>query len=83
MDREIRLLRLKELKAALEDIDKRLHAMDDLLVDDVPDDVLKKCFVEVKQILAEREPLFNEIRCLLMMEDDDDIGINGGRGMVN
>lgn len=53
MDREIRLLRLKELKAALEDIGNRLNALD--LSPDCSDEDVKKCFEEVGRILEERE----------------------------
>ena len=78
MDREIRLLRLKELKAALEDIGNRLNALD--LSPDCSDEDVKKCFEEVGRILEERETVINEIRSMLRLKDDDDMGT---RGMVN
>ena len=78
MDREIRLLRLKELKAQLEDLGNRLNALD--LSPDCSDEDVKKCFKEVGRILEERETVINEIRSMLMLGDDDDMGT---RGMVN
>lgn len=78
MDREIRLLRLKELKAQLEDLGNRLNALD--LSPDCSDEDVKKCFEEVGRILDERETVINEIRSMLMLGDDDDMGT---RGMVN
>jgi len=78
MDREIRLLRLKELKAQLEDLGNRLNALD--LSPDCSDEDVKKCFEEVGRILEERETVINEIRSMLMLRDDDDMGT---RGMVN
>ncbi len=78
MDREIRLLRLKELKAQLEDLGNRLNALD--LSPDCSDEDVKKCFEEVGRILEERETVINEIRSMLMLGDDDDMGT---RGMVN
>ena len=78
MDREIRLLRLKELKAQLEDLGNRLNALD--LSPDCSDEDVKKCFEEVGRIIEERETVINEIRSMLMLGDDDDMGT---RGMVN
>ena len=78
MDREIRLLRLKELKAQLEDLGNRLNALD--LSPDCSDEDVKKCVEEVGRILDERETVINEIRSMLMLGDDDDMGT---RGMVN
>ena len=74
----IRLLRLKELKAQLEDLGNRLNALD--LSPDCSDEDVKKCFEEVGRILDERETVINEIRSMLMLGDDDDMGT---RGMVN
>lgn len=78
MDKEIRLIRLKELKAQLEDLGNRLNALD--LSPDCSDEDVKKCFKEVGRILEERETVINEIRSMLMLGDDDDMGT---RGMVN
>ena len=70
--------RLKELKAQLEDLGNRLNALD--LSPDCSDEDVKKCFKEVGRILEERETVINEIRSMLMLGDDDDMGT---RGMVN
>ena len=78
MDKEILLIRLKELKAQLEDLGNRLNALD--LSPDCSDEDVKKCFKEVGRILEERETVINEIRSMLMLGDDDDMGT---RGMVN
>ena len=78
MDKEIRLIRLKELKAQLEDLGNRLNALD--LSPDCSDEDVKKCFKEVGRILEERETVINEIRSMLMLGDDDDMGT---KGMVN
>ena len=62
----------------MEDLGNRLNALD--LSPDCSDEDVKKCFEEVGRILDERETVINEIRSMLMLGDDDDMGT---RGMVN
>ena len=67
MDDKLIIQRLKELKAQIADIDRRMAAIDELLDNDPSDETVKNCIQEVAKILDEREPILNEARQWLMI----------------
>jgi DNA repair exonuclease SbcCD ATPase subunit len=67
MDDKLIIQRLKELKAQIADIDRRMAAIDELLDNDPSDETVKNCIQEVAKILDEREPILNEARQWLML----------------
>ena len=66
MDDKLIIQRLKELKAQIADIDRRMASIDELLDND-PSDETVNCIQEVAKILDEREPILNEARQWLML----------------
>lgn len=60
MDDKLIIQRLKELKAQIADIDRRMASIDELLDNDPSDETVKNCIQEVSKILEEREPILNE-----------------------
>lgn len=67
MDDKLIIQRLKELKAQIADIDRRMTSIDELLDNDPSDETVKNCIQEVAKILDEREPILNEARQWLMI----------------
>ena len=67
MDDKLIIQRLKELKAQIADIDKRMASIDELLDNDPSDETVRNCIQEVAKILDEREPILNEARQWLML----------------
>lgn len=67
MDDKLIIQRLKELKAQIADIDRRMASIDELLDNDSSDETVRNCIQEVAQILNEREPILNEARQWLMI----------------
>lgn len=67
MDKDILVARLKELKAELGEIDKKLAALDDLLDDGVTDEVVKTYAEQMLAILDERDVVLREARGLILM----------------
>lgn len=67
MDDKLIIQRLKELKAQIADIDRRMASIDELLDNDPSDETVRNCIQEVAQILNEREPILNEARQWLMI----------------
>ena len=67
MDDKRIIQRLKELKAQIADIDRRMASIDELLDNDPSDETVKNCIQEVAKILDEREPILNEARQWLML----------------
>lgn len=67
MDDKLIIQRLKELKAQIADIDRRMASIDELLDNDPSDETVKNCIQEVAKILDEREPILNEARQWLML----------------
>ena len=62
MDDKLIIQRLKELKAQIADIDRRMASIDELLDNDPSDETVKNCIQEVAKILDEREHILNEAR---------------------
>ena len=75
-DRQI-MQRLKELKAQIADIDKRMAAIDAQLDNDPSDETLRNCIQEAAKILDEREPILNEARQWLMLLNKKASDIDG------
>ena len=67
MDDKLIIQRLKELKAQIADIDKRMASIDELLDNNPSDETVRNCIQEVAKILDEREPILNEARQWLML----------------
>ncbi len=67
MDDKLIIQRLKELKAQIADIDRRMASIDELLDNDPSDETVKNCIQKVAKILDEREPILNEARQWLML----------------
>lgn len=72
MDDELLVMRLKELRVQLADIDRRLKALDGILADGATDEAVKKYAEELTKIIDEREPILNEVRSLLVMTHGGD-----------
>ena len=66
MDDKLIIQRLKELKAQIADLDKRMAAIDKQLDGDPSEETVRSCVQEVAKILDEREPILNEARQWLM-----------------
>ena len=67
MDDKLIIQRLKELKAQITDLDKRMAAIDKQLDGDPSEETVRSCVQEVAKILDEREPILNEARQWLML----------------
>ena len=67
MDDKLIIQRLKELKAQIADLDKRMAAIDKQLDGDPSEETVRSCVQEVAKILDEREPILNEARQWLML----------------
>ena len=77
MDDKLIIQRLKELKAQIADIDKRMAAIDAQLDDDPSEETVRNCIQEVSKILDEREPILNEARQWLMLLNKKASDIDG------
>ena len=67
MDDKLIIQRLKELKAQIADIDRRMASIDELLDNDPSEETVRNCIQEVAKILDEREPILNETRQWIML----------------
>ena len=77
MDDELIIQRLKELKAQIADIDKRMASIDELLDNDPSDETVRNYIQEAAKILDEREPILNEARQWLMLLNKKASDIDG------
>ena len=77
MDDKLIIQRLKQLKAQIADIDKRMAAIDAQLDNDPSDETVRNCIQEVAKILDEREPILNEARQWLMLLNKKASDIDG------
>lgn len=77
MDDKLIIQRLKELKAQIADIDKRMAAIDAQLDDDPSEETVRNCIQEVAKILDEREPILNEARQWLLLLNKKASDIDG------
>ena len=77
MDDKLIIQRLKQLKAQIADIDKRLSAIDAQLDNDPSEETVRNCIQEVAKILDEREPILNAARQWLMLLNKKASDIDG------
>ena len=80
MDDEILVMRLKELRVQLADIDRRLKALDGILADGATDEAIKKYADELLKIAEDKDTIINEARMLILMADQRP---SGNEGVVN
>ena len=73
MDNKALVMRLMELKAQLADIQRRVDELDNLLDGDVTDEAVKQYAAELLKIVEDREPILNEVRCLLFQANKDEL----------
>ena len=83
MDDELLVMRLKELRAQLADIDRRLKALDGILADGATDEAIKKYADELLKIAEDKDTIINEARMLILLVEQKapDNGVGGA--MVN
>ena len=80
MDDELLVMRLKELRVQLADIDRRLKALDGILADGATDEAIKKYADELLKIAEDKDTIINEARMLILMADQRQ---SGNEGVVN
>ena len=80
MDDELLVMRLKELRAQLADIDRRLKALDGILSDGATDEAIKKYADELLKIAEDKDTIINEARMLILLADQRP---SGNEGVVN
>lgn len=80
MDDELLVMRLKELRAQLADIDRRLKALDGILADGATDEAIKKYADELLKIAEDKDTIINEARMLILMAEQRP---SGNEGVVN
>jgi hypothetical protein len=80
MDDELLVMRLKELRVQLADIDRRLKALDGILADGATDEAIKKYADELLKIAEDKDTIINEARMLILMADQRP---SGNEGVVN
>lgn len=66
MDKDALVARLKELRAELARIEKKMEALDTLLGDEVTDETVKQYAEGLKALIDEREPIIAEARELIL-----------------
>ena len=83
MDDELLVMRLKELRAQLADIDRRLKALDGILADGATDEAIEKYADELLKIAEDKDTIINEARMLILLVEQKapDNGVGGA--MVN
>jgi hypothetical protein len=80
MDDELLVMRLKELRVQLADIDRRLKALDGILADGATDEAIKKYADELLKIAEDKDTIINEARMLILMAEQRP---SGNEGVVN
>ena len=80
MDDELLVMRLKELRAQLADIDRRLKALDGILADGATDEAIKKYADELLKIADDKDTIINEARMLILLVEQRP---SGNEGAVN
>ena len=80
MDDELLVMRLKELRAQLADIDRRLKALDGILADGATDEAIKKYADELLKIAEDKDTIINEARMLILLAEQRP---SGNKGVVN
>ena len=80
MDDELLVMRLKELRAQLADIDRRLKALDGILADGATDEAIKKYADELLKIADDKDTIINEARMLILLAEQRP---SGNEGVVN
>ena len=80
MDDELLVMRLKELRAQLADIDRRLKALDGILADGATDEAIKKYADELLKIAEDKDTIINEARMLILLAEQRP---SGNEGVVN
>lgn len=83
MDDELLVMRLKELRVQLADIDRRLKALDGILADGATDEAIKKYADELLKIAEDKDTIINEARMLILLADQKAPDIRDGGAMVN
>ena len=71
MDKELIVLRLKELREQLADIDRRLKALDGILADGATDEAIKKYADELLKIAEDKDTIINEARTLIILAETE------------
>lgn len=66
MDKDALVARLKELRAELARIEKKMESLDTLLGDEVTDETVKQYAEGLKALIDEREPIIAEARELIL-----------------
>lgn len=80
MDDELLVMRLKELRVQLADIDRRLKALDGILADGATDEAIKKYADELLKIAEDKDTIINEARMLILLAEQRP---SGNKGVVN
>ena len=80
MDDKLLVMRLKELRVQLADIDRRLKALDGILADGATDEAIKKYADELLKIAEDKDTIINEARMLILMAEQRP---SGNEGVVN
>ena len=80
MDDELLVMRLKELRVQLADIDRRLKALDGILADGATDEAIKKYADELLKIAEDKDTIIKEARMLILLADQRP---SGNEGVVN
>ena len=80
MDDELLVMRLKELRVQLADIDRRLKALDGILADGATDEAIKKYADELLKIAEDKDTIINEARMLILLAEQRP---SGNEGVVN
>ena len=71
MDKELIVLRLKELRVQLADIDRRLKALDGIMANGVTDEAIKKYADELLKIAEDKDTIINEARTLIILAETE------------
>lgn len=83
MDKELIVLRLKELRVQLADIDRRLKALDGIMANGVTDEAIKKYADELLKIAEDKDTIINEARTLIILAETEAPDNEVDRGLVN
>lgn len=69
MTDELLVKRMKELRAQLADIDRRLKALDALFEGEVTDEIIHQYAQELLKIAEDKELIINEARTLVLLAE--------------
>ena len=83
MDDELLVMRLKELRVQLADIDRRLKALDGIMANGVTDEAIKKYADELLKIAEDKDTIINEARTLIILAETEAPDNEVDRGLVN